>query len=166
MRRGTPAPFVSACVAAVDEAMRAPQPSGGRSAMPRTWLAFGVTAVLVTNAMGWARVARASLGTYALAALSWRFRHRKLPWDQRLVASVRVMRRHHGLTSGRLGIDDTDNPCSTSATTLAPLSQLRDKERGGYLWGQRLVLLGLVTPKISIPVGVVFYQPAPELRAW
>jgi len=28
------------------------------------------------------------------------------------------------------------------------------------------VFLVLVTPKISIPVGVVFYQPAPELRAW
>jgi hypothetical protein len=36
---GKPAPFVSAFVAAVDEAIRAHQPSGGRSAMQRTWLA-------------------------------------------------------------------------------------------------------------------------------
>jgi hypothetical protein len=28
------------------------------------------------------------------------------------------------------------------------------------------VFLVLVTPKISIPVGVVFYQPAPEISAW
>jgi hypothetical protein len=28
------------------------------------------------------------------------------------------------------------------------------------------VFLVLVTPKISLPVGVVFYQPAPELSAW
>ena len=28
------------------------------------------------------------------------------------------------------------------------------------------MLLVLVTPKISLPVGVVFSQPAPELSAW
>ena len=33
-------------------------------------------------------------------------------------------------------------------------------------WGQSLVFLVLVTPKISIPVGFTFYQPAPELSAW
>src|SRR6266699_959478 len=34
------------------------------------------------------------------------------------------------------------------------------------VWGQSLVFLVLVTPKISLPVGFVFYQPAPELSAW
>src|SRR6266446_9782659 len=34
---GKPAPFVSAFVAAVDEAIRAHQPSRGMSAMQRTW---------------------------------------------------------------------------------------------------------------------------------
>src|SRR5439155_2146 len=63
---GKPAPFVSAFVAAVDEAIRAHQPSFGMSAMQRAWLVF----------------------------------------------------------------------------------------------------LVLVTPKISMPVGFVFYQPAPELSAW
>jgi hypothetical protein len=163
---GKPAPFVSAFVTAVDEAMRAHQPSCGMSAIPRTWLAFCVTAVLVTNSICWARFERASLGTYSLAALSWMFRHSKMPWDQLLVASVRVILRHHGLTSGSLLIDDTDNPRSKSASTLAHLYKLRDKESGGYLWGQSLVLLVLVTPKISMPVGFVFYQPAPELSAW
>ena len=49
---------------------------------------------------------------------------------------------------------------------LAHLYKLRDKESGGYVWGQSLVFLLLVTPKISIPVGFTFYQPAPELSAW
>ena len=40
---GKPAPFVSAFVAAADDAIRAHQPSCGMSAMPRTWLAFCVT---------------------------------------------------------------------------------------------------------------------------
>jgi hypothetical protein len=163
---GKPAPFVSAFVAAVDDAIRAHQPSCGMSAMQRTWLAFCVTAVLVTNSICWARFARASLGTYSLAALSWMFRHSKMPWDHLLVASVRVILRHHGLTSGSLIIDATDNPRSKSAKALAYLYKLRDKESGGYLWGQSLVFLVLVTPKISLPVGFVFYQPAPELSAW
>ena len=82
------------------------------------------------------------------------------------MASVRVILRHHGITSGSLVVDDTDNPRSKSAKALAYLYKLRDKESGGYLWGQSLVLLVLVTPKISMPVGVVFYQPALELSAW
>jgi hypothetical protein len=87
---------------------------------------------------------------------------------------VRVILRYHGIkvsptpdiTSGSLVIDDTDNPRSKSAKKLAYLYKLRDKESGGYVWGQSLVFLLLVTPKISIPVGFVFYQPDPELSAW
>jgi hypothetical protein len=150
----------------VDEAIREQSPSHGMSAMQRTWLAFCVTAVLVTNSICWARFERASLGTYSLAALSWMFRHSKMPWDELLVASVRVILRHYGITSGSLVIDDTDNPRSKSAKALGHLYKLRDKESGGYLWGQSLVFLLLVTPKISIPVGFAFYQPAPEFSAW
>jgi hypothetical protein len=163
---GKPAPFARAFVEAVDDAMREHHPSHTMSATQRAWLAFCVTAVLVTNSICWARFERASLGTYSLAALSWMFRHSKMPWDKLLVASVQVILRHHGITSGNLVIDDTDNPRSKSAKALAYLYKLRDKESGGYLWGQSLVFLLLVTPKISIPVGFVFYQPAPELSAW
>ncbi len=163
---GKPAPFVSAFVDAVDAAIRTYQPHHALSVTQRTWLAFCITAVLVTNSMCWARFERASLGAYAMAALSWMFRHSKMPWDHLLVASVRVILRHHGLTSGSLVIDDTDNPRSKSAKALAYLYTLRDTESGGSLWGQSLVFLVLVTPKISLPVGVVFSQPAPELSAW
>ena len=163
---GKPAPFVSTFVEAVDEAIREHNAGRGMSAIQRTWLAFCVTAVLVTNSICWARFERASLGTYSLAALSWMFRHSKMPWDALLVASVRVILRHYGLTCGSLVIDDTDNPRAKAAKTLAHLYKLRDKESGGYVWGQSLVFLVLVTPKISIPVGFTFYQPAPELSAW
>jgi hypothetical protein len=76
-----PAPFVSVFIDALDRAIREQSPHHGMSAMQHTWLAFCVTAVLVTDSMCWARVARASLGTYSLAALSWMFRHSKIPWD-------------------------------------------------------------------------------------
>jgi hypothetical protein len=89
-----------------------------------------------------------------------------MPWEQLLVASVRVILRPHGMTSGSLVIDDTDPPRSQSAKALASLYTLCDQDRGGYLGGQRLVWLFLVPPKRSIPVGVVFSQPAPEIRAW
>ena len=48
---GKPAPFVSAFIAAVDTAIRAQSPNHRLSAMQRTWLAFCVTAVLVTNSI-------------------------------------------------------------------------------------------------------------------
>src|SRR5215831_10934345 len=163
---GKPAPFVSAFVEAIDDAIREQHPNHTMSATQRAWLAFCVTAVLVTNSVCWARFERASLGTYALAALSWMFRHSKIPWESLLAASVRVILCQYGITSGSLVIDDTDNQRSKSAKTLAHLYKLRDKESGGYLWGQSLVFLVLITPKISIPVGFVFYQPAPELSAW
>src|SRR4030081_1642060 len=118
---GKPAPFVRAFIEAVDNAIRAHHPNHAMSAAQRAWLAFCVTAVLVTNSMCWARFERASLGTYSLAALSWMFRHSKMPWDQLLVASVRVILQHHGLTSGSLVIDDTDNQPSKSANALAHL---------------------------------------------
>jgi len=163
---GKPAPFVRAFVDAVDAAMRTHQPQHALSGTPRTWLAFCITAVLVTNSICWARFARASRGTYAMAALSWMFRHSKIPWEPLLVASVQVLLRHHGITAGTLVVDDTDNPRSKSAKALAYLYKLRDKASGGYLWGQSLVFLVLVTPQISLPVGMVFSQPAPELSAW
>jgi hypothetical protein len=94
------------------------------------------------------------------------FRHSKIPWDELLVASVRVLLRHYEITSGSLSIDDTDNPRSKAAKALAHLYKLRDKASGGYLWGQSLVFLVLVTPTISLPVGFAFDQPAPELSAW
>jgi hypothetical protein len=162
----TPAPFVSAFVEAIDETIRQHRPRHGLSTLPRAWLAFGLTAGLVTNAVCWARCARASLGTYALAALSGLFRHRKRPWDELWVASVRVLLHHDALTWGRRVIDDTDTNRSTSAHTRAPLDKLRDTESGGDIWGQRLLFRLVVTPTIPCPVGFRFSQPAPELSAW
>jgi hypothetical protein len=120
-----PALFVSAFIEAVDEAVCQQHPTHAMSAIQRTWLAFCVTAVFVTTSICWARFERASLGTYSLVALSWMFRHSKMPWDYLLVASVRVILRYYGITSGSLIIDDTDNPRSKSAKALAHLYNLR-----------------------------------------
>jgi hypothetical protein len=72
---GKAAPFVRAFLDAMDDVLRAHQPHHGMSTLQRAWLAFCGTAVVVTHSMCWARVERASLGNYSLAALSWMFRH-------------------------------------------------------------------------------------------
>jgi hypothetical protein len=161
-----PAPLVSACVEAGDQAIREQRSPHGMSALPRAWLACCVTAVLVSNSLGWARLARASLGTSALAAVSWRCRHRQMPWDALVGARGRVILRHEGLTCGRLVIDESDHQRSKYATPLAHLDTRRDQARGGDVWGQRLVCLLVVTPDLTRPVGFSCDPPAPELSAW
>jgi hypothetical protein len=63
-------------------------------------------------------------------------------------------------------IDDTEKKRSKSAKHLASLHQLREKDSGGCLLGQSLVFLLFGTPKITIPLGLTFDVPAPELTAW
>ena len=162
---GKPAPFVSAFVTAVDEAMRAQSPSHGMPTMQRAWLAFCITAVLVTSTPS----AGHALNVPASAAMRWR-----------LCPGCFAIARCPGTVSRRVcGSSCATMACTLGAssltirTTNAPkrpkrsayLYKLHDKESGGCVWGQSLVFLVLVTPKISIPVGCL-YQPAPELSAW
>jgi hypothetical protein len=166
MLSGKPAPVGRALIAVVDEASREQRPSHGLSARQRTWRACGVPAVLVTNASGGARVARARRGPSALPAVSWRLRHRQRPWAERLVARGRGILRPDGSTAGRRVRADTDNPRSTAAKALAPLDHRRDHDRGGDRWGPRRGLLWVGTPHMAIPVGLAFSQPAPARSAW
>ena len=161
-----PLPFVSAFIEVVDEAIRAHHPHHGLSTIQRTWRAFCLTAILVTKAVCWARFARASLGTYSLAALSWMFRQSKIPWEWLLVASVQGLLHCYGITHGCLVVDDTDKKRSKSAQNIAHLYKLREKESGGSILGQSVVFLGFVPPKITLPVGFAFYRPDPALTAW
>jgi hypothetical protein len=85
---GKPLPFIRAFVEAIDEAIAAHSPGQRMSALQRAWLSFCLTAILVTNSLCWARFERASLGTYSLAALSWMFRHSKMPWEHLLVLQL------------------------------------------------------------------------------
>ena len=57
---GKPAPFVRTFIDAVDQALRQDHPDSGLSTMQRSWLAFCVTATLVTHCICWARFERAS----------------------------------------------------------------------------------------------------------
>jgi hypothetical protein len=89
-----PLSFVPTFIAADNTAVEEHHPGQGLSALQRTWLAFCLTAILVTNSVCWARFERASLGLYSLVALSWMFRHAKIPWERLLVASVWLLLHH------------------------------------------------------------------------
>jgi hypothetical protein len=162
-----PLPFVKAFVEAIDEAIRAHHPfSPGLTTIQRSWLGLCLMGVLVTNSVCWARFERASLGRYSLAALSWMFRHAKLPWELLLQKSVQVVLRSHGITWGSLVVDDADKERSKRTHRLAHVHKLKDKASGGFVMGQTLVFLLLVTERITVPVGFVFYMPDPALSAW
>jgi hypothetical protein len=164
---GQPLPFVSAFVDELDGALnRHSEVSRGLSALQRRWLSFCLMAVMVTNSLCWARFERAGLGCYSQAALSWMFRHAKLPWEMLLQHSVGVILRRHGIDSGTLVMDDTDKRRSKLTRRIAGVHKLKDKASGGFVMGQSVVFLLLVSATLTVPVGFAFHEPDPVRRAW
>lgn len=132
----------------------------------RYWLAFCVSAIMITNGVCWAWFERISLGNSKLSSLSWMFRREKICWDCLLIGSINVLLTRYGISQGVLVLDDSDRARSKNTTHLAHIHKQKDKKTGGYVMGQNLVFLLFVTAKITIPVGFAFYQPDPEKSAW
>lgn len=122
--------------------------------------------ILITNSVCWAKFERASLGNYSLKALSWMFRHSKIPWDSLLKVSVALILEEYDITEGYLVLDDSDKKRSKGAKRIYKVHKTFDKASGGYFNGQEIVFLLLVTPLVSIPVGFSFYLPDPTYKAW
>ena len=162
----TPLPFVTEFVDELHEALGKYQPGAGLSRLQRFWLSFCLMGILISNTVCWAKFERASLGHYSLAALSWMFRKSKIPWEFLLQMSVKVMLQKYGLTQGSLVVDDSDKQRCKVTTRIFKAHKLKDKTSGGYINGQSIVLLLLVTPTITLPVGFAFYMPDPALTAW
>jgi hypothetical protein len=162
-----PLPFVKEFIGALNAALKAHRPLGpGLSFAQRSWLGFCLMGILITNTVCWAKFERAGLGRYSLAALSWMFRHAKIPWELLLQMSVQVILRRYGITEGCLCLDDSDKGRSKVTKNIAYVHKLKDKASGGFMRGQSLIFLLLITPKVTIPVGFVFYMPDPALTAW
>lgn len=161
-----PLPFVTAFIDEIDQGIKEHNPNASLSGTQKSWIAFCIMAILITNTVCWAKFERAGLGRYSLAALSWIFRNSKIPWKLLLVISTRVILKRYGITEGCLGIDDTDKKRSKSTKKIANVHKIKDKGSGGYVMGQTLVVLVLITSKITLPVGFSFYMPDPELKAW
>ncbi len=166
MLLSTPLPFVEEFINELDKGLKIHQPELGLSRIQRGWLGFCLMAIIMTNSVCWARFERASLGKYKMGALSWMFRKAKLPWSMMLQVGVDIVLRDHGIQEGVLVTDDSDHGRSKKTKRIFKAHKIKDKSSGGYINGQTIVLLMLITPKVSLPVGFEFYQADPEQQAW
>lgn len=161
-----PLPFIEDFVDDLDKGLRALRPNGGLSAIQRNWLSFCLMGIILTNSICWARYERMSLGKYKVAALSWMFRKSKLPWALMLRIGVSMILKRYGMADGILVTDDSDHQRSKKTPKLFKTHKIKDKSSGGYINGQNVVMLVLVTDKVSLPVGFEVYQPDPVKQAW
>ena len=115
--------------------------SGGLTNAQRHWLAFCITAILLTNQVCWAAFARLSLGRIKKSKISWMFRWSKIPWDSLVKHSVKAVLRYYGVRCGTLVIDDTDHERSKNVKKIGNVHKIRDKKTGGYFRGQNIVFL-------------------------
>lgn len=161
-----PLAFVTSFIDELNRAINEYNPDKSLTRIQKGWLGFCIMAILMTNTVCWKKFERASIGKYSLAAISWVFRKSTIPWDYLLIISTVVILRRYGITYGCLGIDDTDKKRSKSTKKISYVHKIKDKGSGGYIMGQSLVFLVLITPKITIPVGFAFHMPDPALKAW
>ncbi len=163
---GQTLPFVTAYVEELDSALRRIDPDAGMSRLQKSWVSFCLLAIVVTNSICWKRFERASLGRCSHASLSWMFRQSHAFWQFVLRASVCVILERYGITEGVLVVDDSDKKRSKGTQRIYKAHKLKDKSSGGFVRGQNLVFLLLVTDTVTLPVGVEFSMPDPALTAW
>ena len=161
-----PLPFVGLYLEKLNKAIEKHKPGYQLSLTQKSWLSFCLMGILITNSVCWTKFERASLGTYSVRALSWMFRYSKVPWTYLLQISVILILEEYGITQGVLVIDDSDKKRSKSAKKIHRVHKIFDKTSGGYINGQTVVLLLLVTFQVTIPVGFEFYMLDPALKAW
>jgi hypothetical protein len=68
-----------------------------------------------------------------------------------LQISVTQIIRQYGIVEGILGIDETDKKRAKSTKKIFSTHKIKDKSSGGYINGQSVVFLVLITKKITIP---------------
>jgi hypothetical protein len=161
-----PASFIKTFVADLDAALGKLKPNAKLTQLQKIWLGFCLTGILLTNSVCCAKFERASLGEYKIAALSWMFREAKVAWEYLLLASVTLVLERHGITEGVLVLDESDRSRSKRTKRIHKAHKQKHKASGGYVNGQTVVLLLLVTQSVTFPVGFAFYMPDPMLTAW
>jgi DDE superfamily endonuclease len=161
-----PLPFIEDFIDELGKGLQVHAPNMKLSKIQRGWLGFCLMGIILTNSVCWARFERMSLGQYKIAALSWMFRRSQIPWTMLLQIGVEIILKRYGIREGILVTDDSDHQRSKKTSKLFKTHKIKDKGSGGYINGQNIVLLLLVTQKVSIPVGFAVYQPDPEKQAW
>jgi len=140
-----PAIFIKTFVTDLDTALSKLKPNAKLTQLQRMWLGFCLMGILLTNSVCWAKFERASLGSYKIAALSWMFRESKVSWEYLLLASVTLVLERHGITEGVLVLDESDRARTKRTKRIYGVHKQKHKASGGYVNGQKVVLLLLVT---------------------
>jgi len=161
-----PASFIQTFVENLNDGLKELEPTAKLTRLQCTWLGFCLMGILLINSVCWAKFERASLGGYKIGALSWMLRRSKIAWSLLLLASVKLVLKQHHITNGVLVLDESNRARCKRTNRIHKAYKLKDKTTGGYINGQTIVLLLLVTDSVTFPVGFSFYRPDPVLSAW
>lgn len=159
-------PFATDYVSELAAELRKLSSEESLSRIQQHWLSFCLTGMLLTGSLCWAAFERMGLGSHRIGSLSWMFRCAKLPWSKVFDASIALLLRMLRLKHGVLVLDDTDHRRAKTTSRIYGTHKIFDKKTAGYYNGQCIMLLLLVTNKITLPVGFGFYRPDPKYRAW
>ena len=143
------------------------QAYGGRLTVAHNlYISTCLTGIILTNSVCWARFERFSFGRFCATNMAKMFRRIPINWNKLLQAGVLCVLKSYGITKGVAVLDDTDNKRSKNTNKISKVHKIKDKATGGFVNGQEILILLLVTDKLTIPVGFGFYEPDPEVKAW
>jgi len=130
------------------------------------FLSACITGIIITNSVCWAKFERSSFGRFCAENISKMFRRSLICWESLLYASTVQLFKDYNISRGILALDDTDNKRCKRTKNIFGAHKIKDKSSGGFINGQELLLLVLITEKITIPVGFNFYTPDPDFKEW
>jgi len=158
-----PLPFITEFVGSINDAIREHGKNCCLSSAQRYRISFCIMAIIMTDTVCRAASERAGLGRYASAALSRMLRHSDIHREHLLCSGVSHILKSYGITKGTPAADDSEKKRSENTKQISEVRKMKDKKTDGYLTGQSIVFLILITPIITIPAGFMFYMPDPEL---
>lgn len=142
------------------------KPGAQLSRCQRAGIAILLVGIIVTQTLNWAAFERRSLKQAKASRLRWIFYKAEITWDWLLLASVKAVLNHYGITEGVVVYDDTSKKRAKKTSTIADAHKIKDKASGGYINGQELLFMLFVSESVTFPIGFKFYMPDPVLSAW
>ena len=145
-----PLPFISEFIEQLDQGIGECAPNRKLSKGQRWWLSFCLMGILLSGQVCWAEFERIGLGGYGLSALSWMFRHSKIPWELLLHIGIMVILEKYGISEGVLAGDDSDRQRAKVTKRIFGTYKVFDKKTGGYFNGIHSTYPGNVTKTTEI----------------
>lgn len=132
----------------------------------QTFLWVCMSCMILFGQLMLSAVSAQSFGILSIAALSYMFRHSKLPFERLMGAAVCLLFEIYRPQKAHLVIDDTDRPRSKAVKALGFVFKTLCKVTKGYILAQNVVFVCLVTDRFTIPIAFGFYVPDPKIKEW